>query len=303
MLSHIVKGIPDQSSWKKLEPVLKGWSSDKKYFVENKDGERLLLRLSSAEDLDNKQSEYHRVKIINQLDFSMSRAIDFGICNEGGNTYMLLTWVDGLPLQDCLLSFPVSRQYNLGVQAGGILRQIHSIPNQAHLPDWEQQLQVKILSRIERYEQCPYRVPGDETAISFVRNNIGLLRKLKVVYRHGDFHVGNLIYTDQGEIGVIDFNRSDSGDYVEDFYKLQSFDREVSVPFATGKMHGYFNGQPPEDFWIRHALYVAYSSLFSIVWAIPFGASEVEGMVVRCKAAFEDYEDFTRVIPRWYTEG
>jgi len=302
-LSGAITGIPNHTTWKKLEPVLKGWSSDLKYYIENGEGQRLLLRLSSKEAFDSKQAEYQRVKIMNQLDFPMSRAADFGVCNDGNNTYMLLTWVDGLPLQDCLPSFPVSEQYNLGVQAGRILKQIHSIPNTAKVSDWEQKLQIKILSRVEMYENCPYRVQGDETAISFVRENIDTLSHLDTVYRHGDFHIGNLLYTDQGQIGVIDFNRSDSGDYVEEFYKLQAFDREWSVPFARGKIQGYFEGDPPEDFWKRHALYVAYSSLYSIVWAIPYGAADVEGMIDRCKVAFEDYEYFTRVIPSWYEEG
>ncbi|WP_052087833.1 aminoglycoside phosphotransferase family protein [Paenibacillus wynnii] len=302
-MSNHVTGIPHQKTWKKLEPVLKGWSSDLKYEVESGDGQRLLLRLSAIEQFDARQAEYNRVKVINQLDFAMSRAIDFGLCNEGRNTYMLLTWVEGLPLEECLLSLPVTQQYQLGVQAGQILKQIHSIPPPAKHSDWEQQLRTKVLSRVEKYESCPYRVPGDETAIAFVKKNIGQLSNMGEVYRHGDYHIGNLLYTDQGQIGVIDFNRCDSGDYVEEFYKLQSFDREWSIPFARGKIDGYFEGAPPDEFWTRQALYVAYSSLFSIVWAIPFGASEVEGMIDRCKVAFEDYEYFKRVIPRWYAEG
>lgn len=297
-----VTGIPDQTAWKKFEPVLKGWSSDLKYEVENGEGQRLLLRLSGIVQFDAKLAEYNRVKIINQLDFSMSRAIDFGICNDGNNTYMLLTWVEGIPLQECLLSYPVTQQYQLGIQAGQILKQIHSIPNEENLCDWERKLQAKILTRVEAYENCSYRVQGDETAIAFVRENIGLLSHLDKVYRHGDYHIGNLLYTDEGQIGVIDFNRCDSGDYVEEFYKMQSFDREWSIPFARGKIKGYFAGEPPEDFWTRQALYVAYSSLFSIVWAIPFGPSEVEGMIARCRVAFEDYENFKRVVPRWYAE-
>ena len=37
------------------------------------------------------------------------------------------------------------------------------------------------------------------------------------MYQHGDFHPGNLIYMENGEIGVIDFNRWEVGDPYEEF--------------------------------------------------------------------------------------
>jgi len=295
-----VTGIPDSADWTRIEPVLKGWSNDKKYYIEDGEGRKLLLRLSGREELGRKQAEYEMIKLINQLNFPMSRAMEYGLCNDGLNTYMLLSWVEGCPLEDCLTTFPVSRQYELGVQAGRLLKQIHSVPNTGDLSHWEDYMRARILSRVEQYENCPYQVKGDTAAIAFIRENIGLLDKVEKVYRHGDFHIGNLIYTDQEEIGVIDFNRCGSGDYVEDFYKLQAFDREKSVSFAKGRIEGYFEGAPPDEFWMRHALYVAYSSLYSIAWGIPFGNAEIEGMIIRCEVALEDYNHFTSIIPRWY---
>ncbi len=297
---NAVTGIPNSGTWTRIEPVLKGWSSDKKYYVETGDGQKLLLRLSSREALERKQAEYEFIERVNQLDFPMSRVMDCGVCNDGQNTYMLLTWVEGRPLEECILQFSVAEQYELGVQTAKVLKKIHSIPNRNNLSNWEADMQAKILARVKNYESCPYRVEGDETAITYIRENIDLLSHVEKVYQHGDFHIGNLIYTTQGQIGVIDFNRCDSGDYVEGFYKLQAFDRERSVPFARGRIHGYFEGEPPKEFWARMALYVAYSSLFSIVWAIPYGAADIEGMRERCKVALTDYDGFKRVVPGWY---
>lgn len=297
---NAITGIPNSEAWTRIEPVLKGWSSDKKYYVEAGDGQKLLLRLSSREAFERKQAEYEFIEQVNQLDFPMSRVMDCGVCNDGQNTYMLLTWVEGRPLEECILLFSVAEQYKLGVQTAGVLKQIHSIPNRNNLSNWEANMQAKILARVKNYENFPYRVEGDETAITYIRENIDLLSHVEKVYQHGDFHIGNLIYTTQGQIGVIDFNRCDSGDYVEEFYKLQAFDRERSVPFARGRIHGYFEGEPPKEFWMRMALYVAYSSLFSIVWAIPYGLADIEGMGERCTVALADYDGFKKVVPGWY---
>lgn len=42
--------IPNYDTFIKIEPILKGWSSDKKYYVETKDEQRLLLRRSGVVD-------------------------------------------------------------------------------------------------------------------------------------------------------------------------------------------------------------------------------------------------------------
>ena len=47
---------------------------------------------------------------------------------------------------------------------------------------------------------------------------------------------------------------------------------------------------------------VAHSSLYSIKWAEKFGQEDIDGMVRRYHKAFEDYEGFRTVIPKWYTD-
>ncbi|OKP74631.1 hypothetical protein A3842_20470 [Paenibacillus sp. P3E] len=173
---------------------------------------------------------------------------------------------------------------------------------QEKLPHYEAEMQAKILSRIKEYEECPYHLEGDQQVIAFVRQNISEIHNVEKVHHHGDFHVGNQIYTTEGRIGVIDFNRWDIGDYAEEFYKIQFFDREQSIPFAKGKLEGYFGGPPPEDFWKRQALYVAYTSLYSIKWSIPYGEADIQDMMERCRLALKDYDQFRRTIPGWYRE-
>lgn len=54
------------------------------------------------------------------------------------------------------------------------------------------------------------------------------------------------------------------------------------------------------EFWKVLAVYVAHASLYSIKWAEKFGQADIEGMTARCRAAFEDYDYFKRVVPLWY---
>lgn len=293
--------IKDSSNWESIEKVSKGWSTDSKYLIKTKDGMLLLLRISDVEKYDEKKKEYEIVEKYAKLGFLMSLPIDFGICNNGKNVYMLLTWIEGKDLEEVLPDLTESEQYSLGREAGKILKKIHSIEvAEGDIP--KETKKPKKLLQLSRYEESRVRIDGDEIAINYVKDNIDLIWKQTPVYMHGDFHPGNLIYTKDGSVGVIDFNRWEVGDPYEEFYKLESFGVEISIPYCIGQIEAYFDDQVPENFWIALAVYVAHASLYSIKWAEKFGQEEIDGMVARCRMAFDDYDDFKRYIPKWYVD-
>ena len=293
--------IASSVHWASVKPSSKGWSSDKKFFVQTTSGEKLLLRLSDMEHYDAKKREYRFIERVSELHINMSLPVEFGVCNGGKNVYMLLTWVEGDDLETVLPNLPEDEQYRLGREAGTILRRIHSIPvAEADIPASDKK--AKKLAQLSRYEESQVRLAGDAAAIQYVKDNIDLIWKEKPVYQHGDFHPGNLICMKDGSIGVIDFNRWEVGDPYEEFYKLESFGVELSVPYCIGQIEAYFDDAIPADFWRALAVYVAHASLYSIKWAEKFGQKDIDGMVKRCKAAFVDYDGFKSYIPKWYRD-
>lgn len=293
--------IASSKNWKSVDLVAKGWSSDKKYMIKTCDGELLLLRVSDVKQYDAKKKEFEIITKYSKLGINMSMPLEFGICNEGKNVYMLLSWIEGKDLEEILPSLSEKEQYLLGREAGKILRKIHSIPiEEADVPINTKR--EKKLIQLSRYEDSQVRISDDGIAIEYVKENIHLIWKETPVYLHGDFHPGNLIYKADGSIGVIDFNRWEVGDPYEEFYKLESFGIEVSIPYCIGQIEAYFEDKIPEEFWIANAVYVAQASLFSIKWDEKFGQEEIDGMVRRARASFANFEDFRRYIPKWYTK-
>ncbi len=285
--------------WKTVTPVNKGWSVDKKYLVETKNGDKLLLRLSDIDQYILKKKEYEIIKKYAHTGVKMSLPVEFGICNDNKNVYMLLSWLDGRDLEEVLPTLSENEQYQLGREAGKILHKIHSISlSRNDIPTKTKK--DKKLRQLLQYEMSLLRVPNDETAINFVKENIDKIWRKNPVYMHGDFHPGNLIYLNNGTIGVIDFNRWEVGDPYEEFYKLESFGIEISVPYCVGQIDAYFNNNVPDDFWLAQAVYVAHASLYSIKWSEKFGQKEIDGMVRRCMATFENYDYFRSYIPKWY---
>lgn len=297
MLLNIGSGIDGAD----VKPIPKGWSDDKKYLVTTGTGELLLLRISDIEQYEQKKKEYEIIRKYSELGITMSEPKEFGISSDGKSVYMLLSYLEGDDLESILPNLPEKEQYMLGRQAGSILKKIHSI--EVDREDIPQSTKIeKKLMQLSRYEQSNVRIPNDQFAIDYVRANIERIWKERPVYMHGDFHPGNLIYMDNGTIGVIDFNRWEVGDPYEEFYKLDSFGVELSIPYCIGQIDAYFEDVIPMGFWKVNAIYVAHTSLFSIVWAEKFGQQDVDEMAVRARQAFENYDAFTRMIPKWYTD-
>ena len=293
-MESVLKSIAVCQSAKIVKKVEAGWSSDVKYYVLDAHNREYMLRLSDISQDQSKRIEFERIQNFNTLDFEMSRAVEFGTCNAGSMVYMLLTWVAGESLESSLKVLSEQKQYELGIKAGKILKAIHDLPTIEVVDVLAKK--EKMLEKLARYERCGYRVEQDDKIINYIKSHLDDLNDLKAVMNHGDYHVGNLILTSDFEVGVIDFNRMQVSDHVEDFYKVQSF----NVPFSIGQIHGYFQGNPSEEFWKVLALYNAYAALNSITWATKFGQEEIEGMIRRCRQTMKDYDSFTQVVPRWY---
>ncbi len=295
-------GIGSSENWAKVEPVNKGWSADRKYIVTTEAGEKLLLRVADIEKFDAKKKEYEIIEKYSHLGIRMSMPLEFGTCNDNKNVYMLLTWLEGEDLEKVLPGLSKDDQYSLGRQAGKILRKIHSIPlDKEGIPTKTKK--EKKLFQLSQYEESDVRIPNDGTAIAYVKENIDMIWRVPPVYMHGDYHPGNLIFSEGAPIGVIDFNRWEVGDPYEEFYKLESFGLESSVPYCRGQIDAYFDDNVPMDFWKANAVYVAHASLFSIKWAAQFGQKDIDGMVERAQRSFKHYDDFRRIVPDWYERG
>ena len=291
--------IEGHNKWSKIEKINKGWSDDVKYYIETEDNQKLLLRISAIENYGQKKTEYEVICKYSEIGFEMSQPISFGICNHNQNVYMLLSWIEGEDLELALPKLNEKKQYELGREAGAILRKIHKL----EVPSYEIPLETKIPKKkmqIQRYIESKVRIANDEKILDFIDKNIHKIWSKKPVYQHGDFHPGNLILTPEGKIGVIDFNRWEIGDPYEEFYKLESFGTEVSIPYCRGQINEYFEDNIPNEFWDILAVYVAHAALFSIKWAEKFGQKDIDSMVKICEKSLKHYDYFNRSIPSWY---
>lgn len=285
------------SDFVEVTEIQKGWSADKKYCVKDEYGKKYMFRLSSSEQHDRKKAEFERMQRVQALGVSMCEPIEFGACEDG--VYMVQSWIVGEDASEVLPTLEDAQAYDLGVEAGQILKKIHTIPAPEGMEDWEPFFNRKMDRKIEMYKECLLKYEKGDLFIKHIEENRHLLANRPRVYQHGDYHDGNLMIDESGHIVVVDFDREDYGDPWEEFNRIV-WCVQSSPKFATGMVDGYFDGEVPMEFWELLALYISSNSLSSLPWAIRFGQEEIDVMTKQAKDILTWYDNMRNVVPSWY---
>jgi aminoglycoside phosphotransferase (APT) family kinase protein len=294
--------IPNSQNWTIVKPINKGWSNDKKYYIQTTAHKELLLRISDITQYENKKKEFESIDLLNNIDILMSRPIDFGVCNKGQLTYSLLTWINGEDAEVVLPTLNSKEQYIIGIKAGKFLKQMHTISAPVNQPNWSERFNLKIDRNIVNYKSCGIQLQDANRIIDYIEHNRSFLLNRPQTFQHGDYHVGNMIITPDGNLGIIDFNRLDYGDPWEEFNRI-TWCVSISPAFASGYINGYFDNIVPDLFFRLMALYIASNQLSSIPWAIPFGQVEVNTMLDQARNVLKWYDGFRKHIPNWYVSN
>lgn len=281
------------------EKIEKGWSGDLKYHVTDENGTHYLLRISGDDTYDAKLGEFNMMKKLEDLGIPMCRPIEFGVCDEG--VYPLQSWINGKDAEDVIPALSPKQQYDYGFKAGEILKTIHTIKAPDDQIDWEARFNKKIDRKIKGYNECPLKYENGDLFINFVNQNRYLLKNRPQVYQHGDYHIGNMMIDNSGQLVIIDFQRNDYGDPWEEFNRIV-WSAQASAYFASGIVDGYFQNNVPLEFWKLLALYISSNTLSSLYWALPFGQREITTMRNQAKQVLEWYDNMKNPIPTWYNK-
>lgn len=279
-----------------IEPLTKGWSKDSK-FILRKDLNEYTLRVCKGKSLEMQRSEYETMLMIEPCD-QLIRPVGYGRISDE-YSYIMYSYIEGEDLRSVLDGLTPLEKYDLGIQAGCILKDIHNVSGKKE-PDFATYYTRKIAGKIRAYRDSGHRISGLDEHIEYLEKSTHLLENRPTVLQHGDYHLGNMIIRDK-KIYIIDFNRYDFGDPYQEFDRMtmnSSFSRE----FARGILHGYFKGVPPLEFWSLLKLYVLTNAVGSISWALEHSPDSLGFVYDMIHATLEDYEDLSSPLPKWYRE-
>lgn len=295
----LLKDIPYNNKWRLIKRINKGFSSDLKYYIRDEDDREFFLRLSDASLYDRKKQEQKIISSLTKLGIPSLQAVDFGRCNDNKNVYILQTWINGEILETALAALAVDKQYKLGVEAGKILKRIHS-SQPTVIVDWYSLRFEKYLSSYDKYKQYGISYKYEQQINEYIEANVHLLRGEEVSLVHGDYHVGNMILSPDQKITIIDYDQFDWKAPIEDFYKLGIFNRNISIPFCRGQIDGYTDSNPTSEFWEMYSLCMAMTSFLSLLWGKIRSKEMYAHRRNLCDTLVQDHNCFRDRIPKWY---
>lgn len=296
-----MKDIPYYHTFTQIKPINKGWSQDKKYFIENVLGRHFLLRVSDISEYDTKKAEFDLMKRMLATGIKMSEPIDFGKCNNGKNVYQLLTWCEGKEAKEMLPLLSEKEQYHFGSMAGQMMLKMQLAESYPPSSNWKKIYGERVSKYIKTYKARGKKLYGEELLLSFLEKYTSYLDKRPMALMHADFQSDNMVISPNKELFAIDFQGSD---IVDPYYALTGVmvTAEVSIPFALGQLHSYFNNKIPTDFWELNAYYLAAESINAFSVAVSLGQKEIDYSNEMSKVMLAWLDNFNNLVPPWYQD-
>ena len=288
--------ILDQIDKYPKELISKGYSEEVKYKVIA--DKKYFLKISPLSFIKIKQLELNYISDLkNEMKFPKLIEIKY----KSDSILSLYEWIDGVDFREYVIQLTDKELYQYGIQAGEFLKKIHSIYIEEYSDNWEEYYIKKSMKKIDSFRKVNIKFPEIETFIDYIVTHQYLLQDRPISLCHGDYHVGNMmIELETKKLVIIDFGSLEIGDPMEEFNRM-IWNAQLSEEFATGFVNGYFEGeQIPDIFWKLMAYYIACDVVGSIPWAINFGDNQLEIMFKRAKLVLDWFDDFKRVIPKFY---
>ncbi len=282
----------------KVELLNKGWSNDIKYYIEDQNKNKFLLRIFDFSLYDKKLNQYNLLKEISKLEINVPKPLELG--NIDNYAYFILSWVEGNDIEKIILTLDEKTLYLLGIKAGLILKQIHSIKIESDI-NWEVYFKDRVEDRIEKVKESSIKHKYLDLFSNYLLDNIGLIKDRPISILHGDYHLGNMLLNDNLELGIIDFDKIKIGDPIYDL-KQMIWTTRVSNVFATGLIDGYTDFKPTNNFFKLLLLYSIESSISNLYWTAKFEKADKEVAIELFDNIYNSYDRLTIVIPSWYDE-
>ena len=232
------------------------------------------------------------------MNVNASKPISFGKLNDN-EIYMVLSWLEGEDAEVAVAKLSDKEAYRLGVEAGEILRKLHSLPvDKNNELSGGEKFKNKMIRKYKALDESIVEVPKKDLIVDYMNKHMHLTENREQTFTHGDYHLGNLI-VNKGRIGVIDFDKNKINDPYDDF-KSFMWNVFVSEYFATGMINGYFDNNIPEDFFPLLAVYATEQLISYLPWAATLKDKDLEKGYAVHNSILGWYEDMTLVVPKWY---
>ncbi|WP_027939093.1 hypothetical protein [Anaerobiospirillum succiniciproducens] len=192
-------------------------------------------------------------------------------------------------------------QYANGKKLGRAIALIHQDTLTGPQKDKAEARRDVVHEKLTSYLTKGPRFNHETPILSAIIDRIDGLGDYKLTRRYGGLRLDNVFLTDTGNIILKPSASYGFGDAIEDLVLFECEDAGAMPCAVAGVIDGYFGGVTvPANFWVGFAIYSAIYSLTRCSEHARKSKEEQARMVAQSKRIMQDFEGFTRPIPRWY---
>ncbi|WP_407974727.1 aminoglycoside phosphotransferase family protein [Bacillus altitudinis] len=285
-----------------FRPMTSGFSGDRTFLVTTP-SEKLVLKLSDIQKYASLKKKASIQQKLKNRGVICSEVMEVGVSAEQNCTFRIFPFIEGEIARASIHLLTEEEQYEIGRRAGRDLSIMHTCDAPFYAAPWDKKVLAKHERYVHAYQSSGVTFSHDQFVLDFIQSHADAVKGRPNQFQHDDFHLGNIIIQRHQYAGVIDFDQSDWGDPIHDFYKLSLFSRESSIPFSAGQLDAYLSTtQVTRNFWLLFSMYTAMSCFSSIVWTLSHDPGHVKDMVNRVERILSDHKRFTQLTPVWYTD-
>ena len=270
--------------------------TDQKFYVETAQGEKRLLVVNTTEHYDWLEGDFRMCEYLAASGINVMRPVGMGTFRDGTLAYQLYTWYDGEDLAEALTHMSPAEQFAAGKKTVELLRKLHALSpfEEGETEPWGIHFGRRVQNAIMAYNENPVKSQGADLLVRYLQDNQDLLENRPQSFTHGDCNTGNLMYCADGQIGVIDLGWGNNcNDPWWDFRDM-TFPNILPTHFLTGQIKGYFEGEPPVEFFRLLSYYIALGALESLR-----DLSRTD-YLEEVKIALNTFDDMRSPVPAWY---
>jgi|GEM_PF-5314712 len=282
--------------------VVYGTSAKGKYLVKDESENDFFLVIHNTIDILPKVSAESKIlSTMAPLDIGVPKIVDFGKVYSWG-VYVLYEYIQGSNLFDVLACKNEKCQYELGIKAGRMLKKIHALPIFKEGTDWVRLYSKTLINTT--YELFNTKTEVADFFYQYAKSNKHIVTNRPMSFVHGDYSCGNLIATNENNLFCVDFDGLGYGDIYMDLARLANTAASEASFFSIGGLHGYFEGEPPNDFWISMKFYSSVYAMQTLLALLnkTILTPEIEKYYATIKNNLYQWIKSKKLIPEWYCD-
>jgi len=297
------------------KPISQGTSKDRKYYVENSDGDKFFIQFADAYEYNRIKHQYIIVKECAFAGVPVANAVYFGMFNflscQGGGTYLITNWIEGgKNLYYNALDLSKDEMYQMGKEAAKLVKTLHRIdipfPNAYLKRDYKAIIDENVeLSNKYKAFYDTNLIKAEKIFINYVKENEHLVPPSEEHLIHGDFSLHNIMLDSRGNLTLIDFDEIRIGSIWDELgcsIRIGFLKSKIGVQhFHRGVLDQMLGDHISKEMWSLISFYLCVREIEMISKSILSSPNSLLARSRMCGLTLKMFNNMGNPIPSWYS--